>query len=152
MQTHVSSRVLTCPHVSSRVLTCPHGSSRVLTCPHVYSRILTYTHVYLRILTHNILILRQATCVWIERVRFARSASRLSFCMACGLSAGDLPGCFLRTRLRRWEMSRLSKSSPPRCVSPAVASTCEGRCQGFNTGVVAAQGSTRRKAAAPCLK
>mmetsp|Transcript_12715 Transcript_12715/g.40713 ORF Transcript_12715/g.40713 Transcript_12715/m.40713 type:complete len:266 (+) Transcript_12715:70-867(+) len=57
-----------------------------------------------------------------DSARFVRSASRRSLALAEG-EVTVAPGCFLACRPSRYSTSRLSRSSPPRCVSPAVART-----------------------------
>lgn len=66
-------------------------------------------------------ISRRVDC-WEERVRFAFSTSRLSLPNARRLVEMSVPVFFLYC-LTKYSMRRLSKSSPPRWVSPAVAKT-----------------------------
>mmetsp|Transcript_13496 Transcript_13496/g.31951 ORF Transcript_13496/g.31951 Transcript_13496/m.31951 type:complete len:267 (+) Transcript_13496:594-1394(+) len=60
--------------------------------------------------------------VVVERARLARSTSRRSFCTARLSLEASLPVFFLK-RPRMWSIVRRSKSSPPRWVSPEVATT-----------------------------
>mmetsp|Transcript_24358 Transcript_24358/g.62816 ORF Transcript_24358/g.62816 Transcript_24358/m.62816 type:complete len:315 (-) Transcript_24358:538-1482(-) len=62
------------------------------------------------------------TWCWVESARFARSTSRRSFWIARLSLLGSLVCLRLNTLSRCW-ITRLSKSSPPRCVSPEVAIT-----------------------------
>lgn len=67
---------------------------------------------------------RQAwrTWCWLDSARLARSASRRSFCFARALS--EMSTEYLRLMsLMKYSITRWSKSSPPRCVSPFVDST-----------------------------
>mmetsp|Transcript_11627 Transcript_11627/g.29822 ORF Transcript_11627/g.29822 Transcript_11627/m.29822 type:complete len:349 (+) Transcript_11627:402-1448(+) len=59
---------------------------------------------------------------WVDSARLTRSASRLSFCLARASLLTSLP-CFFFTSLIRYSITRWSKSSPPRWVSPLVEST-----------------------------
>mmetsp|Transcript_17083 Transcript_17083/g.53112 ORF Transcript_17083/g.53112 Transcript_17083/m.53112 type:complete len:271 (-) Transcript_17083:544-1356(-) len=65
-----------------------------------------------------------STRTWccVERARLARSTSRRSFWIARLSLLGSLLCLRLNTLSRCW-ITRLSKSSPPRCVSPDVAIT-----------------------------
>mmetsp|Transcript_21737 Transcript_21737/g.52311 ORF Transcript_21737/g.52311 Transcript_21737/m.52311 type:complete len:364 (-) Transcript_21737:715-1806(-) len=58
----------------------------------------------------------------VESTRLARSTSRRSFWMAFLSLEASTPVFFLNTA-SMWSITRLSKSSPPRCVSPDVAIT-----------------------------
>mmetsp|Transcript_21305 Transcript_21305/g.54268 ORF Transcript_21305/g.54268 Transcript_21305/m.54268 type:complete len:335 (-) Transcript_21305:313-1317(-) len=65
-----------------------------------------------------------STRTWccVDSWRLARSTSRRSFWMARLSLAASVPSLRLNTFSRCW-ITRLSKSSPPRCVSPDVAIT-----------------------------
>lgn len=61
---------------------------------------------------------------WLEeRARFAFSTSRRNFWTARLSLRMSLPFFFLYN-LMKWSMTRWSKSSPPKWVSPLVATTC----------------------------
>mmetsp|Transcript_13256 Transcript_13256/g.45339 ORF Transcript_13256/g.45339 Transcript_13256/m.45339 type:complete len:215 (-) Transcript_13256:624-1268(-) len=66
-----------------------------------------------------------STDVWVadDKARFASSHCLRTRWRALGSPAMSMPLCFFLKAATQWSMSRWSKSSPPRCVSPFVART-----------------------------
>mmetsp|Transcript_41507 Transcript_41507/g.124036 ORF Transcript_41507/g.124036 Transcript_41507/m.124036 type:complete len:450 (+) Transcript_41507:629-1978(+) len=62
------------------------------------------------------------TWCWLDSARLARSASRRSFCLARASPDTSTLNFFLMS-LMKYSITRWSKSSPPRCVSPFVDTT-----------------------------